>query len=416
MIKAFEELGRRVAADWSRLGGGDDAFPEAATIALARSGVLATVELSDVVQWFTTSGDIPEQYVKEFGQPPINVYVAENFYIQVLVWIDGTTAIHEHSFAGAFGVLAGSSVHSRYRFEAVKPLSRELQLGHVHYVSSEILKRGDLRTIHCGSSFIHALFHLDRPSVSVVVRTKTAANSLQYSYLKPHVAFDPLFNDPLTTVRLRLLESLRAISSEQFWSVAGELIEQKAPWTIYSALATAYNKSRTEAANWTRLVNQAGEILGPESVQWMLASIKFEERSGKLARLRSVVHDANYRFLLALLLNVPSRDTLLALVTQHFGTKSPQSLVSRWLREMSAAGLFLARLDPDLLDVIELSLQYKSFHQARAAIINGDADYPALMDENRMRTVWRNASTGSFFQPLFETREGPQETLSTTAA
>jgi hypothetical protein len=35
--------------------------------------------------------------------------------IEALFWVDGTTSIHQHSFSGAFQVLAGKSIHSRYR-------------------------------------------------------------------------------------------------------------------------------------------------------------------------------------------------------------------------------------------------------------------------------------------------------------
>ena len=416
MIKPFAELGAMAAANWSKLGGHDEAFPEAATTALAESGVLNNLDASDIIDWLATSHNIPEQYAKEFGQPPINVYVADKFFIQVLFWIDATTAVHAHSFAGAFGVLAGSSVHSQYQFDLVEPLAKELQLGHVRYVSSELLKRGDLRTIHFGSSFIHSLFHLDRPSVSVVVRTKFVQDAVQYSYLTPHVAVDPFFKDAVISIKLRLLESLQTVRSDQFWRYANLLITENAAWMAYNALTTAYKASRADATKWRQLLDTAKETWGDQNVEWMLASIKLDERGSKLSRLRSVVHDPNYRFLLALLLNVPSRNTLLRLMAHQFDTKFPEVLIMQWLREMSVGGLFLARLAPELLDVIELGLRYNTFQEARSAVTNGSASYPALMDEEKMRTLWLNASSSSFFQPLFETAEGSKETLASAAA
>ena len=414
-MKVFQELGQMTAANWSRLGGHDEAFPEAATLALGESGVLNQVDASSIVDWFAGSNDVPEQYVNEFGQPPINVYVADKFYIHVLFWLDATTSIHAHGFTGAFGVLAGSSVHSQYQFDVLQPLAKELQLGHVRYLSSELLKKGDLRTIS-GSSFIHALFHLDRPSVSVVVRTKATRKTVQYNYLTPHVALDPLFQDPLITIRLRLLDSLQSVRSEQLWDYAERLITEQAPWTAYHALATAYKLSRPNASRWQQLVEKAKAIWGQQNVEWMLASVKFEERSLKLSRLRSVVHDPDYRFLLALLLNVPSRSVLLKLVERQYNIESPESLVVQWLKEMSAAGLFLTKLDPEILAVLELAVRYGTFQKARAAITNSDGSYSILMDEGAMKTLWNNVSANSFFQPLFETMDNFRETLAVKAA
>jgi hypothetical protein len=414
MMKAFQDLGQMTEATWSRLGGHEEAFPEAATLALGESGVLNQVDVSSIVDWFA-GNDVPEQYANEFGQPPINVYVADKFYIHVLFWLDATTAVHAHGFTGAFGVLAGSSVHSQYQFDVDQPLAKELQLGHVRYISSELLKKGDLRTIS-GNSFIHALFHLDRPSVSVVVRTKSSKKTVQYNYLTPHVALDPLFKDPLITIKLRLLDSLQSIRSEQLWDYAERLITEQTPWTAYHTLATAYRLSRPNASRWQHLVGKAKAVWGEQNVEWMLASIKFDERGLKLSRLRSVVHDPNYRFLLALLLNVPSRRILLKLVQTQYNTESPESLVMQWIREMSAAGLFMTNLDPEILAIIELALRYGTFQKARAAVINDNHLWSTLLDEQAMRTIWDKVSVNSFFQPLFEMTEAPEEKLTVTAA
>src|SRR5258708_1413217 len=204
MINAFKELGDRTATNWERAGGQMEVFPEVATDTFSRSRILETVTIDEIADWLATSKEMPEQYGKEFGQPPINVYVGEKFYIQILFWMDGTTAIHEHGFAGTFGVLAGSSVHSRYKFEMRKEISPEIRVGNVNFVSSELLRRGDIRAIHPGSDFIHALFHLDRPSVSVVVRTRFLPDVIQYAYIKPHVAVDPFFENTNIDINIKL--------------------------------------------------------------------------------------------------------------------------------------------------------------------------------------------------------------------
>ncbi|HET9183671.1 MAG TPA: hypothetical protein VFP59_16175 [Candidatus Angelobacter sp.] len=222
-MNAFKELGDVIAATWKQVAEDPAAFPEIAAKALQDSGVLSTLTLSNIVEWFGKSKEPPTQDASDFGQPPINVFVSPKFYIQALFWIDATTAIHEHGFVGAFGVLSGSSVHTRYKFDLTNDLSREFKVGNVVPISSEILHKGDIRTIHAGGSFAHALFHMERPSLSVVVRTYSAGVT-QYSYIKPHIAFDPTHNDKILKTKVRLLESLRFSDPKMFWQYANLLL------------------------------------------------------------------------------------------------------------------------------------------------------------------------------------------------
>src|SRR5262249_17465041 len=148
----------------------------------------------------------------EFGQPPLNVYVNERFSIEVLFWLDGTPAIHEHAFAGAFHVLAGASIHSQYAFDLHERVSRRLLLGDLRLRGVEQLGQGDTRPIRPGPQFIHAVFHLDRPSVTVVVRTPSKKELLpQYSYCKPSAAYAHFELGEQMTRQLQLLAMLRDI-------------------------------------------------------------------------------------------------------------------------------------------------------------------------------------------------------------
>jgi hypothetical protein len=399
MMKAFDELGALTASNWTKLGGHHDAFAEAATSALAESGVLRTVSVQEIIEWLASSRDLPEQYGKEFGQPPVNVYIAEKFFVQVLFWLDSTTAVHEHSFGGAFGVLSGSSVHTQYRFGLQNAPSPEFRLGNLRFISSELLYKGDLRPIHPGDSFIHALFHLDRPSVSVVVRTKWL-NVTQYTYLKPHVAFDPFYAKQPFGIWMRMMDSLNALRSDDFWSFGANLIEKRNALVTFNVLVRAYQISKEHPQKWQQMFEQASQLHGREMIELSLASIKESERDRKLTRLRAVVHKPDYRFLLALLMNVPERNTLLTLVSQQFKTQQPESLVMQWITEMSDAGLFLTRFEPELLDTIELALLHNSYEEARAVILSSVAESP-LRDEEKMKKLWKKAHSLPFFQPLY---------------
>ena len=98
------------------------------------------------------------------------MYRGRGFYIDVLFWLDGTTNIHQHGFWGAFQVLAGSSVHCRFGFDLAEEINHRLRIGKLRLLETELLGLGAIRKILGGELFIHSLFHLDRPSVSIVIR------------------------------------------------------------------------------------------------------------------------------------------------------------------------------------------------------------------------------------------------------
>ena len=138
-----------------------------------------------------------------------------------------------------------------------------------------------------------------------------------------------------------------------------------------------------------------------------IASIKEDERSKKLARLRSFAGQRDYRFFLALLLNVPDRDTLMNLVALEYNTNEPGLLISRWIREMATECMFVTRFEPPLLDILDLVARHGSYENARAAVLhNGNTEYPYAFDVENMEKLWHVARALPFFDPLFD--DSPQ--------
>src|SRR5205807_1953880 len=169
-----------------------------------------------------------------------------------LFWMDGTTAIHEHAFTGAFGVLHGSSVQSTYSFTPEKAASQRLVVGQTQFLTSELLNRGDIRAIHSGQSLIHSLFHLDRPSVSIVVRSSSKLGDVrpQYFYLKPHLAIYDFDLPSLLVIQTRMLESLARADAMSFWKAAQEISRQCDPFMLFRALSMAFRLKKKDNENW----------------------------------------------------------------------------------------------------------------------------------------------------------------------
>src|SRR5947209_8405025 len=113
----FTGLGRTVLARWKEQNFSPALFPELARDALEEQPPAKSVDVASLVKEFLLNDEQPFQTQSGFGQPELVVYDDPRFYIQILCWLEGTTDIHQHMFSGAFHVLAGSSIHSRFAFE-----------------------------------------------------------------------------------------------------------------------------------------------------------------------------------------------------------------------------------------------------------------------------------------------------------
>jgi hypothetical protein len=80
-----------------------------------------------------------------FGDPAITLYSSPKFYIDIYFWFEGTTALHQHAFCGAFQVLHGSSIHSWYEFDRTQVVNRFVELGTMSLKICELLETGRYR-------------------------------------------------------------------------------------------------------------------------------------------------------------------------------------------------------------------------------------------------------------------------------
>src|SRR5215204_5691537 len=198
-IDLLMELGPLVETRWRKTDYDEEFFPDIAAQALTEAALHSRVDPWQVIRWLENVTQLPRQVDIDgkFGNPPITLYDGPRFHISVYFWVDGTTTIHQHAFAGAFQVLLGSSIHSHYTFKTNRAINAHFQTGQLTLEESKLLAKGDVRKIIPGRRYIHSLFHLDRPSVSLIIRTHQSLSGLpQYNYLRPFIAFDPFFKDP----------------------------------------------------------------------------------------------------------------------------------------------------------------------------------------------------------------------------
>src|SRR5262245_60676181 len=117
-MQIFQELGSTIEDAWRARDYDELAFPDIAARALERRRLHREIDHGDVLRWLLGAPDIPlqEDLAAGFGDPPVSVYRGRRFFIQVIFWLAGSTVIHRHGFSGAFMVLEGSSLHTRYTF------------------------------------------------------------------------------------------------------------------------------------------------------------------------------------------------------------------------------------------------------------------------------------------------------------
>ena len=333
----FATLGQEVLSRWKACNFDPASFPQIARTLLEDRPPSSHVDVSDLIQEFLLNDAQPPQSQSGFGQPELIVFEDPRFYIQLLFWLDGSTDIHQHEFSGAFHVLEGSSIHSRFEFTDARSVSARLRVGHLRMRTTELLETGRTVEIESGRGFIHSLFHLETPSITVVVRTQSdPGTGPQFTYLPPHIAVDPFFHDALTHRRKQLLDVLEAIGDPGYGAMVAEMLGEldfERGFFILQNCVLGLRSSGEWDPVWEVFAGRHGEL-----AQRALPTLDEILRRDALVALRGSVTEVEHRFFLALLLNVPDGGQILRMVADRFPGPAEVTL-GRWVGELAEAGV-----------------------------------------------------------------------------
>ena len=100
----FRRLGDAIERDWYRVSYDERRLAEIATAHLSATPAHAACSPRQLLHELSSHRAVVSQQ-QNFGQPPVTVYRAPRFYIELLFWQESTTAIHQHGFCGAFTLL-----------------------------------------------------------------------------------------------------------------------------------------------------------------------------------------------------------------------------------------------------------------------------------------------------------------------
>lgn len=354
MNSYFEQLGRTVQEHWQQQNFSLEAFPEIARTALEEAPPSEHVDLEDLIREFLFDDEQPFQSQSSFGQPELVAFTHPRFYIQILFWLEGTTDIHQHGFSGAFHVMSGSSIHSEYNFEDARSVTPHLRIGDLQMKQIELLETGRTVPIASGRDCIHSLFHLDSPSVTVVVRTQNDPDAgPQFNYLPPHVAIDPHFTDTLTMRRNQLLYVLETLDHPDYAQLVRKMVAnldfERGFFTLRDAMGRLQDLGELESVLET-FQEKHGEL-----AKGIADTLAEGLRREIIAGMRSHIEDPDLRFFLALLMNVSARADILALISARFPDQPPLETILGWAEELIVPtdfGLVLFDASfPEMLDV-----------------------------------------------------------------
>jgi hypothetical protein len=208
-----------------------------------------------------------------------------------------------------------------------------------------LLSKGDIQQIVAGPEYIHALFHLDRPSATITVRTQgTPAAQPQYSYKRPFIAYDPFLKDDLTVRKLQTVSLLYAMKHPEADTFVRELIGNSDFQTTFLALERAFSHLSSNdmdrlfglSANEDRCAVLLDRARARHGKMIDLLPPVFEEgaRLQDIVRRRGTITSEDHRFFLALLLNISDRERLLAMVRSRFPHRKPIDIVLDWVEEL----------------------------------------------------------------------------------
>jgi hypothetical protein len=368
-MEFFQTLGSLVTRLWKERNYNEQDFPEVAIRSLAELPPDQHVSFWDVAKWALTVEPLPSQVDlgAKFGQPPLTVYKGRDFRIEVLFWVRGIPAIHQHSFSGAFHVMHGSSLQSLWDFELTEQVAIRLAYGRVFLKKAELLRKGDSRPIIAGKGLIHSTFHLDRPSVTVVVRTLGEINQLpQYSYLPPTIAYAQDEEIPSVKRRTQLLRMLLFSGKRaEYYEVARHLLETEDAYSVFQFLLSTFQMIEDEDERHNLLF--AARLKYPKLIEALQPALLQDERRNKILEIRERISSSDLQFFLALLLNIPQRHPILSLIKQRYPSRDPVTTITTWVHELSELGVLGVRFPEPWLLMLQCLLMQHSEQEIQEA-------------------------------------------------
>jgi hypothetical protein len=320
---------------WAESGYDPDKFSSLAAESLEQS---ALPDFTTLARALSEGLPLPRQrrLDQSFGQPALTLHHDDRFVIEALCWHTGSPGIHQHAFSGAFRVTTGRSVHSCYRFTKRHGLADNIMIGSLELLDVEILDQASVTRIQRGTALVHSAFHLDNPSMTVIVRTHDY-NEPEYTYLPPGIAFDPSSRSETLHKRLQLLDTLRVVGHPAYAECVALAIGSADLYEGMEVLMRVHNHGLEEPV-LQEFVAQYVKRHGPR-VEPVVRAAEEQRRRSQLVSLRGSMKDGASRYFLACLLNSFDRASFARQMAAHSAEDwKPHDAVAVGLQKMFGLG------------------------------------------------------------------------------
>ena len=240
MIDSLRRLAARIDGEWKSAGYKVSAFPAIAARLLEDAQPHREYDLASLAEWTLTRRPFPQACnpFGPLGPPAFTIWSDGRFYANVYAYTTPEVVIHDHDFAGAFVNLAGTTIHATYEFPDAERIVPAVHVGELAVRDVEVVRQGDVRRIDPGRRFIHQVWHVDQPTVVLVIRTGPlpAPAQRQFQYLHAGIATE-VFRDGTMSVDVperyrytrKMTECLRA-SSDGGVGYVKRLVQHERPW------------------------------------------------------------------------------------------------------------------------------------------------------------------------------------------
>lgn len=175
LIKEIE--GRLVPVDYK-----SDSFVDVACDILRETPFSPNLShLSEAWCWLSSRQQFPRG---EFSWFPLTLFSWEHFHLDLYVWRNESTSIHDHHFHGAFKVIQGDYFQTIFSFDGSTQLSPGVKRGKLQLIDRKNLPPQSVQSIYAGERFIHSVTHSEKINMTLCLRTKDFQESLN-QYLLP---------------------------------------------------------------------------------------------------------------------------------------------------------------------------------------------------------------------------------------
>jgi hypothetical protein len=353
MISATERLATAIETRWRKTDYSCYTFAEIAQSEMLKTDFIALFSFELINQFLESDSIKRIQIASEFSELHLKIFDNGKFYIEILNWWDKDTAIHDHGFVGVLLQLRGSALNVIYDFSQQTAISHNLALGTLKLSTAYISQPGDYHIIPPGRAEKHAVFHLEKPTVSMIVRTHPISElSPQLNYFPPYLQVNHSATDVAFNKKIKYFKMLAKIDNQQCRNeLIGELTRSSLTEQFWLLMKLADFIFQPENISLLNQYLPACTERAPLSIQQKLVISATLRRFSQfiIDHMKSLFDDRECRLFLSCLAasyNTQER----AILLRQFGFNQPD----RQLQQI------MQQLPPHLADYLRIILKNQS--------------------------------------------------------